>query len=308
MIKKNLVGIAKKVYLILNRYRKGLSIDVSGKAAENLIAEGILSPNPFLCARLGCTESQTICFSRMASHFPGNILLHYFWNGIFENIHNSSGVFNADKDVINRFSQLYRDGLQYVDLFAAWHPSEAEFSRELSHCKHITLDDLGPSLDSETWTRSLKGKKILIVSPFTKTMQEQYKRRHSLFNGLEILPDFSKLLVLKAVQSAAGEIPKEYRTWFDALNHMKAEMDQLDFDVALIGAGAYGFPLGVHAKMALGKKAIIVGGKLQLLFGIMGKRWIETGLLERYKDNPYWIHPLPEETPSHIEKINGNYW
>lgn len=48
---------------------------------------------------------------------------------------------------------------------------------------------------------------------------------------------------------------------------MKDEIDKQDYDIALIGCGAYGFPLAAHIKRS-GKKAIHLGGALQLLFGI----------------------------------------
>ena len=44
---------------------------------------------------------------------------------------------------------------------------------------------------------------------------------------------------------------------------------KFDFDVALIGCGAYGFPLAAKLKTA-GKQAIHLGGVLQALFGIKG--------------------------------------
>lgn len=47
-------------------------------------------------------------------------------------------------------------------------------------------------------------------------------------------------------------------------------MDKVEYDVCLIGCGAYGFPLAAHAKRT-GHKAIHLGGSLQLLFGIAGK-------------------------------------
>ena len=53
---------------------------------------------------------------------------------------------------------------------------------------------------------------------------------------------------------------------------MKAQIDKEDFDICLIGAGAYGFPLAAYVKRK-GKKAVHLGGALQLLFGIKGSRW-----------------------------------
>jgi len=79
------------------------------------------------------------------------------------------------------------------------------------------------------------------------------------------------------------------------------QMTQMEFDVAIIGCGAYGFPLAACAKR-LGKQAIHLGGATQLLFGIKGKRWGDIG-------NEHWVHPLPEEHPQGFEKVEGGcYW
>ncbi|WP_274095727.1 hypothetical protein [Riemerella anatipestifer] len=37
-------------------------------------------------------------------------------------------------------------------------------------------------------------------------------------------------------------------TWFDALEDMKNKIDLVDFDVAIIGCGAYGLPLASYIK------------------------------------------------------------
>jgi glycerol-3-phosphate dehydrogenase len=52
----------------------------------------------------------------------------------------------------------------------------------------------------------------------------------------------------------------------------KKRSTKKDYDVALIGCGAYGLPLASHVKRK-GKQSIHLGGGLQLLFGIKGKRW-----------------------------------
>ena len=73
------------------------------------------------------------------------------------------------------------------------------------------------------------------------------------------------------MQSVAGN-STEYVTWFDALESMRAQIADKDFDVALIGAGAYGLPLAAFVK-DLGRKTLHLGGVTQILFGIIGSRW-----------------------------------
>lgn len=142
---------------------------------------------------------------------------------------------------------------------------------------------------------------MLVVHPFKDSIQRQYDRRQSLFNNPDVLPEFD-LKVIRAVQSAAGESP-EYRDWFEALDSMCEAIRGTDFDVALIGAGAYGMPLGAFVKR-LGKQAFHLGGITQLLFGIKGRRWDDCGLY-----NEHWVRPLPGEVPKLATRVEGGcYW
>lgn len=74
----------------------------------------------------------------------------------------------------------------------------------------------------------------------------------------------------KSVQSIAGQ-KTPYKDWFEALEKMKNDIAKIDFDVAIIGCGAYGLPLAGYIKEELHKKSIHIGGGTQLLFGIKGK-------------------------------------
>ncbi|MDO5614604.1 MAG: hypothetical protein Q4G16_00310 [Cruoricaptor ignavus] len=89
---------------------------------------------------------------------------------------------------------------------------------------------------------------------------------------------------------------------------MKEKISKTDFDIAIIGCGAYGFPLASFIKN-LGKQAIHLGGVTQLLFGITGKRWEDwehyTSL--RAENGKHWI--TPTEAPKGFKNVeNGCYW
>ena len=129
---------------------------------------------------------------------------------------------------------------------------------------------LEPWFADDPWTQALAGKKVLVIHPFDELIQEQYAKREQLFPQKNILPEF-KLITLKAVLTIAGSKDERFDTWFDALDYMCSEADKIDFDVAIIGCGAYGYPLAAHIKRS-GKIAIHLGGVTQALFGIKGKR------------------------------------
>ena len=88
---------------------------------------------------------------------------------------------------------------------------------------------------------------------------------------------------------------------------MYKEALNIDFDIALIGCGAYGLPLAVQLKRA-GKQAIHIGGALQLLFGIKGTRW-ENKPEASILFNEYWIRADLSERPRRLDQVEGGcYW
>ena len=126
-----------------------------------------------------------------------------------------------------------------------------------------------------------------------------------LFANKNVLPEFN-LVTIKAVQSIAGN-ECGYKTWFDALDHMKNKISEKEFDIAIIGCGAYGFPLASFIKDQ-GKKAVHIGGATQILFGIKGARWDEREFFQKMY-NEYWVRPSEEETPNNNDLVEGGcYW
>lgn len=185
----------------------------------------------------------------------------------------------------------------------------------------IQLETLYPFFVERPWTRVLKGKRVLVIHPFEQTIIQQYSKRALLFENSDILPDF-ELITMKAVQTVAGN-KSEFEDWFAALHFMEEQIDKIKFDIALIGCGAYGLPLAAYIKRK-GGKAIHVGGGLQLIFGILGRRWtMEYPKISPWhylpsKDididysplfNQYWCYPLGIDTPQNTSAVEGAcYW
>lgn len=204
-----------------------------------------------------------------------------------------------------QFANLMVEDMQKLDILASWRPEEIFFRKYIKSKFRIDLSVLDPRFDKNHWMRSLAGKRVLVVHPFAETILKQYENNRGKIWGEyadSILPKFSSLEVVKAVQTIAGN-RSEFNTWFDALEHMKREIDKHDFDVALIGCGAYGFPLAAYVKR-IGKQAIHIGGPLQLYFGIKGKRWDDKDYY-----NEYWISPADCDKPKNMKLVeNGCYW
>ena len=101
---------------------------------------------------------------------------------------------------------------------------------------------------------------------------------------------------------ADSALPAIIADWFAARDSMKRQIDKIDFDIAIIGCGAYGMFLAQYVK-SLGKKAVHTAGATQLLFGIKGERWIHEHPEISKAFNENWTFPLPADTPKNLNDI-----
>jgi hypothetical protein len=226
----------------------------------------------------------------------------------------NAGFFSPSIEQLDKFGEEMMSAMPLLDVLGSWCKEEGYFLDKLSKATFIDLELLNPAwgCDSEPWTLALEGKKVLVVHPFTDTIQAQYAQRSHVHKDPRLLPEFT-LITLKAVQSITGQKPDNFETWFEALHYMQNEIDMIDYDICIIGCGAYGFPLAAHCKRQ-GKKAIHLGGATQLLFGIKGKRWEDPNYGFNGKNylsfmTPYWVRPSETETPQKSSDIeDGCYW
>ena len=248
---------------------------MSKKATNDYIADLILSGKPFFVGRFGNTELSivtSVLRNRIVGRTPENDARLEEW---FYRSRDVSGIFPSDLKIADPFTDVILDACTQLDLLAMWHIHMEDYVIEeyAPQVKLTYLLRLEPWLAKNPWSAALRGKKVLIIHPFEDTIQSQYKKRKLLFPGTDVLPEF-ELKTLKAVQTVAGMEDDRFSNWFEALDYMYQEAMKIDFDIAIIGCGAYGMPLGAKIKQA-GKQAIHLGGATQLLFGIKGKRWEE---------------------------------
>lgn len=235
-------------------------------------------------------------------------------------INRNAGVFNPTPEILERFAKTYLEDSKIIDMLMSVNYKE-KFMPLKSDCKFIHFESIYPYFVERPWTRILKGKKVLVIHPYADTIKKQYAKRELLYDNPDILPEF-ELVTLKAVQSSAyEEVP--FKDWFEALEYMKNQMDNIDYDICLLGCGAYGLPLAAHAKR-LGKQALHIGGGIQLLFGIKGKRWeveyrqpnpwsyktpfrLDVNYYDLFNDN--WAYPSGDEIPKLAKTVEGAcYW
>ena len=314
-----MVKSIRKFYHIIFSFERNIKPECIQDAGvvSQIIFDALASDKPCMIARLGSTELTCLVNyigvigdkNKYLSYFKGKTQPWWWEQKIIDQMQNWSGFFPATQERIEEFCQLMLNDLPFVDVLGSWLPSEKEFEKELSNCQKVNFELMNPYFSQKPWTKSLEGKKILVVHPFAHTIEAQYKKRNLLFKD-NLLPEF-QLFTIEAVQSIAGSLTR-FNDWFEALEYMKSEIERVDFDICLIGCGAYGFPLAAHVKR-LGKKAIHMGGSLQILFGIRGKRWENPDYNPMYNYaklmNEHWVYPAEKEKPINASSIEGGcYW
>ncbi len=273
--------------------------------ANDFIAAKILDGKPFMAGRFGTSEINVVWRAR--DDGKGFIVPS---KRACQTVCTLSGFFPNDKKMLLRFAELMKKSTYQADLMGIWYISMEEYELKTygNNPEYCSIRSFEPFFASKAWTLALEGKKVLVIHPFADTIQSQYKKRELLFPGKNILPEF-ELITQKAVQTLADNKDERFHDWFEALEFMYNEAMSVDFDVAILGCGAYGFPLAAKLKQA-GKIAIHMGGATQLLFGIKGKRWEENpGKLGVLMKNPAWVYPAETEKPKGFTKVEGGcYW
>ncbi|MCD8131035.1 MAG: hypothetical protein LUE16_07115 [Lachnospiraceae bacterium] len=295
-LKKALVNIYRKSRLKFDYMGMGL---LSEEQGNSLIGSMINKNIPFVVGRFGAVEMRLVTkFSQCGGGYSVTEK---------ENAMYAAGIFPNDERFLNRFCEAYIQAMGSCDVLGVWE-TVGEKAAIKDYCKNPRLvpsRSIEPYYFSEPWSKYLRGKKVLIIHPFVETIQKQLQKS-GIWENQDVLPAFEKIEVIKAVQSNAGGIT-EYPDWFEALDSMKERIDKKDFDIAVVGAGAYGMPLCSYIK-SKGKSTIQMCGATQILFGIKGKRWDNHAIISGFY-NDKWVRPAESETPPQIEKVEGgSYW
>ena len=275
--------------------------------ANKMIKKSIESNRPFSCCRFGISEfNWVVMCQKDALWGTDSFKMQKDVVEIFE-------LYSGDsKNGIMRFAELMRESCGEADYIGVWNGVQMG-DYYISSIKNMDKKIISsaimvePYYFDEPWSEALKGKKVLVISPFVEEIEKQYKEnRERLFQDKRVLPEF-ELLTQESVWFDSSGKDSRFQTWFDAYNYIYEEAMKKEFDIVLLGCGPFGFPLATRFKMA-GKQAIHVGGALQILFGIKGKRWEENKDINKFF-NEYWIRPeKPKMVLQYKNLDDACYW
>lgn len=266
--------------------------------SNELIKDLIDKKEPFFISRLGGSIGILTWNYKANMQIPKNIIIQS---------QTHDGIYCNNMDDLIKFADIYANSVKnstYLACFTSLCKQSQDYFLKTYSLKALhsrVLEPFYSILENETpWTHKLKDKKILVVNPFIDSMKKQLANNFQIFKDKQIFLDDQEFIFYKSYNSLANNRP--HNNWYETYQVMCNDIKDLDFDIALLGCGGYGLPLCNFIYKKMNKSAIYVGGGLQLLFGVMGKRW---------ENHPMWKKIISENDskfikPSGDEIINNN--
>ena len=287
------------------------------------VCSALKGPDPCFIGRNGTIELEVLFFwvTRRA-HGGGPSYPHHY----IETIGRNAGVFPVTDESVDAWCKTYCEALGELDgLAAGWykplesveaailklHASGSEF-----RCALRSLEPYYVSQDLQ-WTRGLSGKRVTVVSSFAESIQKQIEgesfpqiwtgQNAGLLNAPGVTWSFVRTGYAPALALGRCGWPPEVTCWQDAVAHVVAKVKESDADVAIIGCGGLGIPIGAELKRQ-GISAVVLGGATQVLFGLKGTRWATHPIISAFW-NDAWAWPSEAEKPNGAMLVEGGcYW
>ena len=266
------------------------------------ILQATAEGKPLAVGRLGGVEASILMWAEGAANFRWPV-----WS-LFSDT--SSGAINAgvrprNKESYRLFARLCRAALQGLDLQGVWSSGyEAVCIGKGAQREFFDVEITGPDgANPNHWLSSLQGKRVLVVSPFDGTIQKQILRLAEVWPQSTWMTgtDFCSVQFPYLIDEGCPE------TWWEVYERIGKIVSAGNYDVALFGCGGLGLPFAHLAKKA-GRVGIHLGGHLQLIFGIYGKRHIEQDW-HRQHINEAWVRPDADEVAKTASRVEGGcYW
>ena len=225
-----------------------------------------------------------------------------------------SGVFPTTSEALSTFTDRFAADVRRLDAIGLF-PDAIEPSLEALRFHGATgrpmrFEHQEPERSSAAdWLGHLRGRRVLLLCPFADLLRKRATR--PVFEAVWAQTgkrwfEPAEVLSIEFPYGVAPETHERFGTALELLAHIEAQVDEVEFDVAIVAAGGLGIPLAAHVK-ELGRVGISLGGHLQVLFGVLGarwredRRWRERYITDAWIDMPARYRPDPATTAE-------NYW
>lgn len=281
---------------------------------HNYILKKFENNENFIVPRISNIENDFAMLGDLIKSFGMKPEFHNILKRTLQVMKNNAGIKLLSIESIVSYSQMYINAFENSDMFFGWemYGGMSNIKQSYNYIKNklnkpiiwASVLDVYHYIYSCPWTFALKGKKVLIVSSFAKTIETKIPIREKIY-GIDLFPD-CEIITIVPPQTQGNNVSEEFHI---ELQKFTEKLDSLEYDIALVSAGGYGNIICNYIYNK-GKSAVYVGGVLQMYFGILGGRWlIDRPDVLRLFLNEHWSKPSDEEKPDGYKNIeNGCYW
>lgn len=272
----------------------------------------------YAAGKNGASEMYWMYYDILLNKGKDTILIKEYEKDLEFHFLKNTGLFPANSDFILRYNKFYIEHLKNLDsLGICYYPRELEIIQhyqikaKLTYYVHQEPDRSVPNNDEKCYLQYFRDKKILFICPFAEVFKERATK--DIFEGVWSKTGkkwfYPKQVdALEFLYGFSHETHKKYATVLDLFKHITTEIDERDFDIALIAAAGLAVPIASYIKN-IGKIAIDLGGHLQIIFGVLGKRWKNWEDWKRDYFNDYWIDMPAKYRPKETDVCDqGAYW
>jgi len=229
-----------------------------------------------------------------------------------------SGVFPDDEGSIREFGDRLLQVYQRMDYLAVLPglPLPPVLTTAVTP-RSVAIEALEPNRShsydpDDCYLPHLRGARVLIISSIAdvlaaRAQRDVFEAVWSRIGAPWPQPRSVEALSFPFIYDA--DVQARHTSVWEVFDDVCREMSRADFDIALIAAGALGSPLALAAK-DLGAVGISLGGHLQVLFGVHGKRWLDDREWSTRYINDAWIAPPEDRKPQTLRGLtdDGAYW
>jgi hypothetical protein len=283
------------------------------------VRSAIESGTGYAAAKIGYSEQHWLYYDILLAQERDRAKIEKFEDDLRFHGLKQEGVFPAEPAFYLDFNRFYVPHLRNIDcLGIAYYPWELQIVRhhvvesKLVYYGDQQTDPYSPSTRKNCYLPYFRGRKILIVCPFAGILRE--RATEEIFEGVWSKAGKKKWFYPASVDALefpygfSEETQRRYATAIELFEDIASAIEQRDFDVALIGAGGLAIPIASHVK-SMGKVALDLGGHLQVVFGVLGKRhWRRNW--DAWNGNEWCIEMPARYRPPEADEVcdGGAYW
>jgi hypothetical protein len=290
-------------------------------AREQLLAglrEALAEQRGWAAGKLGGTERAVLGYPLVLEREHDPRRLHAFELVLAHRALRHGGIFPIEPAFMDRFSREFAQAVAKLDsvgvIRSCWPDDEELFRFHRMTGEPIDYVDQEPDRslpanERRCWLPFLRGRRVLLVCPFAELLRARATRETFEAVWSKTGKPWFEPASVEAVELPYGfsrSTRERYATALDLFDDVRGRVEARTFDVVLIATGTLGCLFAAAAKEQ-GRVGIVLGGHLQVLFGVSGERWLERPEWRRDYINDAWVE-LPEGYRPDPGETDENYW